>query len=33
MGTVEFGIREYGYGYNKVIADIFSRVWISILVI
>jgi hypothetical protein len=26
---VEFFIYGYGYGYNKVSADIFSRVWIS----
>jgi hypothetical protein len=23
MGMVEFGIREYGYGYNKVSTDNF----------
>jgi hypothetical protein len=25
---VEFDIHGYGYGYNKVFADNFSRVWI-----
>jgi hypothetical protein len=29
MCMVEFGIRGYGYGYNKVSADIFSLVCIS----
>jgi hypothetical protein len=28
MSTVEFGIRGYGYGYNKVSTNIFLRVWI-----
>jgi hypothetical protein len=29
MGMIEFGIRGYGYGYNKVSADIFLWVWLS----
>jgi primase-polymerase (primpol)-like protein len=31
MGMVEFGIRGYDYGYNKVSADIFSQVWIWVV--